>query len=197
MARGQPGGIEILWEYSRGLSVCHLVCWRFCCFILSNFYKIVVSVMIFSYLFYTETPWKVKKRLAQGRLSLSELSKLFNNVYAVFVSLVLHELFWRLAADMHNLINLTVVLNFEHLILTSGGCPSSATPDKFGTTGVASLNIALNVSTVVWRWKCGMGAEIQLPLKRSSRFQRLFPNPSWLVWGRASRHQKLAPTFQG
>ena len=28
-----------------------------------------------------------------------------------------------------------------------------------------------------------------------SRFQRLFPNPSWLVWGRASRHQKLAPTF--
>ena len=39
--------------------------------------------------------------------------------------------------------------------------------------------------------------EIQLPLKRSSRFQRLFPNPSWLVWGRASRHQKLAPTFPG
>ena len=36
-----------------------------------------------------------------------------------------------------------------------------------------------------------------LPLKRSSRFQRLFPNPSWLVWGRASRHQKLAPTFPG
>ena len=23
----------------------------------------------------------------------------------------------------------------------------------------------------------------------------VFPNPSWLVWGRASRHQKLAPTF--
>ena len=40
-------------------------------------------------------------------------------------------------------------------------------------------------------------AEIQLPLKRSSRFQRLFPNPSWLVRGRASRHQKLAPTFSG
>ena len=40
-------------------------------------------------------------------------------------------------------------------------------------------------------------ADIQLPLKRSSRFQRLFPNPSWLVWGRASRHQKLAPTFPG
>ena len=30
-----------------------------------------------------------------------------------------------------------------------------------------------------------------------SRFQRLFPNPSWLVWGRASRYQKLAPTFPG
>ena len=28
-----------------------------------------------------------------------------------------------------------------------------------------------------------------------SRFQHLFPNPSWLVWGRASRHQKPAPTF--
>ena len=27
----------------------------------------------------------------------------------------------------------------------------------------------------------GKEAEIQLPLKRSSRFQRLFPNPSWLV----------------
>ena len=37
----------------------------------------------------------------------------------------------------------------------------------------------------------------KLLLKRSSRFQRLFPNPSWLVWGRASRHQKLAPTFPG
>ena len=43
----------------------------------------------------------------------------------------------------------------------------------------------------------GTEVEIQLPLKRSSRFQRLFPNPSWLVWGRASRHQKLAPTFPG
>ena len=28
-----------------------------------------------------------------------------------------------------------------------------------------------------------------------SRFQRLFHNLSWLVWGKASRHQKLAPTF--
>ena len=27
----------------------------------------------------------------------------------------------------------------------------------------------------------GTEAEIQLPLKRSSRFQRLVPNPSWLV----------------
>ena len=27
----------------------------------------------------------------------------------------------------------------------------------------------------------GTEAEIHLPLKRSSRFQRLFPNPSWLV----------------
>ena len=43
----------------------------------------------------------------------------------------------------------------------------------------------------------GTEAEIQLPLKRSSRFQRLFPNPSWLVWGRTSRYQKLAPTFPG
>ena len=43
----------------------------------------------------------------------------------------------------------------------------------------------------------GTEAEIQLPLKRFSRFQRLFPNPSWLVQGRASRHQKLAPTFPG
>ena len=25
----------------------------------------------------------------------------------------------------------------------------------------------------------------------------LFLNPSWLVWGRASRHQKLVPTFPG
>ena len=29
----------------------------------------------------------------------------------------------------------------------------------------------------------GTEAETQLPLKRSSRFQRLFPNPSWLVEG--------------
>ena len=43
----------------------------------------------------------------------------------------------------------------------------------------------------------GTEAETQLPLKRSSRFQRLFPNPSWLVRGRASRYQKLAPTFPG
>ena len=43
----------------------------------------------------------------------------------------------------------------------------------------------------------GTEVEIQLPLKRSSRFQRLCPNPSWLVWGRASRYQKLAPTFSG
>ena len=27
----------------------------------------------------------------------------------------------------------------------------------------------------------GTETEIQLPLKRSSRFQRLFPNPSWLM----------------
>ena len=45
------------------------------------------------------------------------------------------------------------------------------------------------------RW--GMEVEIQLPLKRSSIFQHLFPNPSWLVWGRASHHQKLAPIFPG
>ena len=43
----------------------------------------------------------------------------------------------------------------------------------------------------------GTEAEIQLPLERSSRFQHLFPNPSWLVWGRASRQQKLAPIFPG
>ena len=43
----------------------------------------------------------------------------------------------------------------------------------------------------------GTEAENQLPLKRSSRFQRFFPNPSWLVWGRASRYQKLPPTFPG
>ena len=42
----------------------------------------------------------------------------------------------------------------------------------------------------------GTEAEIHLPLKRSS-FQHLFSNPSWLVWGRASCHQKLAPTFPG
>ena len=41
----------------------------------------------------------------------------------------------------------------------------------------------------------GTEAEIQLPLEEVSRFQRLFPNPSWLVWGRASHHQRLAPTF--
>ena len=50
-----------------------------------------------------------------------------------------------------------------------------------------------NYSFMVWSTE----AEIQHPLKRSSRFQRLFPNPSWLVWGRASRYQKLAPTFPG
>ena len=51
---------------------------------------------------------------------------------------------------------------------------------------------------IFWEWlNDGTEAEIQLPLKRSSRFQRLFPNPSWLVWGRASRHQKLATTFPG
>ena len=47
------------------------------------------------------------------------------------------------------------------------------------------------------RYGEGTEAEIQLSLKWSSRFQRLFLNPSWLVWGRASRHQKLAPTFPG
>ena len=41
----------------------------------------------------------------------------------------------------------------------------------------------------------GTESEIQLPLIRSSRFQRLFPTPNWLVLGRASRHQRLAPTF--
>ena len=29
----------------------------------------------------------------------------------------------------------------------------------------------------------------------TTKFQRLFPNPSWMVWGRAFRNQKLAPTF--
>ena len=43
----------------------------------------------------------------------------------------------------------------------------------------------------------GSEAKIQLPLKRSSRFQRFFPNFSWFVWGRASIYQKLAPTFPG
>ena len=34
----------------------------------------------------------------------------------------------------------------------------------------------------VKKFSCaGTEAEIQLPLKRSSRFQCLFPNPSWLV----------------
>ena len=39
---------------------------------------------------------------------------------------------------------------------------------------------------------------IQLPLKRfNTRFQRLFPNLSWLMSGRTSRssHQKLVQTF--
>ena len=55
-----------------------------------------------------------------------------------------------------------------------------------------SILISLENSNII-----STEAEIQLPLKRSSRFQRLFPNPSWLVWGRASRHQKLAPIFPG
>ena len=40
-------------------------------------------------------------------------------------------------------------------------------------------------------------AEIQLPLKRSSRSQRLFPNPSWFrqCESRASRHQNLLHSF--
>ena len=47
--------------------------------------------------------------------------------------------------------------------------------------------------------RCGGGNSTTA--EEVSRFQRLFPNPSWLVnsswlvWGRASRHQKLAPTF--
>ena len=36
-------------------------------------------------------------------------------------------------------------------------------------------------STIYYIFKGGTEAEIQFPLKRSSRFQRLFPNPSWLV----------------
>ena len=28
-----------------------------------------------------------------------------------------------------------------------------------------------------------------------ARFQRLFPNPNWLMPGRTSGHQKLVPTF--
>ena len=53
------------------------------------------------------------------------------------------------------------------------------------------------VVTFSWMEAVRYEAEIHLPLRRSSRFQRLFPNPSWLVWGRASCHQKLAPTFPG
>ena len=45
------------------------------------------------------------------------------------------------------------------------------------------------ITTVVLPFNCDTTAE------EVSRFQRLFPNPSWLVWGRASRHQKFAPTF--
>ena len=62
---------------------------------------------------------------------------------------------------------------------------------------LARLNIIYNMEMEIW-YKGGIfftEAKIQLLLKRSSRFQCLFPNPSWLVWGRAFRHQKLAPTF--
>ena len=64
-----------------------------------------------------------------------------------------------------------------------------------GCENIQEVNLIFTY-TILNSFCCtGTEAEIQLPLKRSSRFQRLFPNPSWLVWGRASRHQKLAPTF--
>ena len=71
----------------------------------------------------------------------------------------------------------------------------STTSSSFMNCTVESSNCIQVIYTV--NYTVGTEAEIQLPLKRSSRFQRLFPNPSWLVWGRASRHQKLAPTFTG
>ena len=41
-----------------------------------------------------------------------------------------------------------------------------------------------------------MGTEAEIQIAEAvSRLQHLFLNPSWLVWGKASRHQKLAPTF--
>ena len=64
-------------------------------------------------------------------------------------------------------------------------------------TGTWKLTILIVTRECLLILFWGTEADIQLPLKRSSRFQRLFPNPSWLVWGRASRHQKLAPTFPG
>ena len=43
------------------------------------------------------------------------------------------------------------------------------------------VNIKIEIINKLRSQNHGTEAEIQLPLKRSSRFQRLFPNPSWLV----------------
>ena len=49
---------------------------------------------------------------------------------------------------------------------------------------ILELSVSVNLNFLAFLQHMnymGTEAEIQLPLKRSSRFQRLFPNPSWLV----------------
>ena len=48
---------------------------------------------------------------------------------------------------------------------------------------------------MVRRRKLWYGGGNSTTAEEVSRLQRLFPNPSWLVWGRAAHHQKLTPTF--
>ena len=60
--------------------------------------------------------------------------------------------------------------------------------------GAAQLTryIINDISKLLKLWYRGRNSTTS---EEVSRFQRLFPNPSWLVWGKASRHQNLAPTF--
>ena len=72
--------------------------------------------------------------------------------------------------------------------------PSVVSPTQYFCCNFNSHILGLFLFLVIFNLIRYGGGNSTL-LKRSSRFQRLFPNPSWLVWGRASRYQKLAPTF--
>ena len=68
----------------------------------------------------------------------------------------------------------------------------------FGCTQSPCLNnCRTNYDLWYIKYQYGTEHEHQLLLKRSSRFQHLFPNSSWLVWGRASHHQNSLQLSQG